>query len=238
MHAQQVAVIAHRGASAYAPEHTFAAYDLALEQGADAIELDVRTTADGVPVVLHDPTLARTAGDPRPVARVTASELAALAAPPPALADVLDRYGARARYLVEVKACDPGALLAAIDRAGVRGAVTVQAFDGRFLRHLRALDPRLPAAALYRPWRRAGAVRRDLPRAAAYADGVGPCATAVDLPLVLAAHARGLAVRPYTVNDEAEAERLLALGVDGIITDVPDRIRAVVDAVRAPALAA
>ena len=53
--------IGHRGASAYAPEHTFAAYDLALEQGADYIEIDLQMTADGVLVALHDKTLNRTA---------------------------------------------------------------------------------------------------------------------------------------------------------------------------------
>src|SRR5947209_4904443 len=58
-------VIAHRGASAYAREHSLAAYDLAIEQGADALELDVRATADGGLVVLHDRTLRRTARDPR-----------------------------------------------------------------------------------------------------------------------------------------------------------------------------
>jgi glycerophosphoryl diester phosphodiesterase len=238
MHAHRATVIAHRGASAYAPEHTFAAYDLALAQGADVLELDVRQTADGRPVVLHDATLLRTAGDPRPVAAVGAGALAALPGAPLPLAAVLERYAGRAGLLVEVKACEPAVLLAALAGAGARDAVTVQAFDHRFLRRLRALDPGLPLAALFRPWRGAAAVRRELARVGGCAGAVGPSARHVDAPLVLAAHARGIAVRPYTVNDEAEAERLLALGVDGLITDVPDRIRAVVDAVPAAALAA
>lgn len=64
---QRTTVIAHRGASAYAAEHTFAAYDLAIAQGADMLELEVRATADGQLVVLHDRTLLRTAADPRPI---------------------------------------------------------------------------------------------------------------------------------------------------------------------------
>ena len=61
-------VIAHRGASGYETEHTFAAFDLALAQGADVLELDVRVTADGVPIVMHDPTLDRTTDMSAPVA--------------------------------------------------------------------------------------------------------------------------------------------------------------------------
>jgi glycerophosphoryl diester phosphodiesterase len=59
--------IGHRGASAYAPEHTFASYDLALEQGADYIEIDLQMTADGVLVAMHDKTLNRTATAPEGV---------------------------------------------------------------------------------------------------------------------------------------------------------------------------
>src|SRR5918993_392641 len=88
-------VIAHRGASAYTPEHTFAAYDLALEQGADALELDVRSTADGALVLLHDATLLRTTNDPRRVDELTSAGLAELDHPaaPVALDSVLGRYG-------------------------------------------------------------------------------------------------------------------------------------------------
>src|SRR3954454_6992167 len=75
-------VIAHRGASAHAPEHTLAAFDLALTMGADALELDGRATADGRVLVLHDETPARTAPDPRHLRPLTAQEMELL--PPPA----------------------------------------------------------------------------------------------------------------------------------------------------------
>src|SRR5687767_10794848 len=68
-------VIAHRGASGYAPENTLPAFELAIVQGADALELDVRLTADGVPVVIHDPTLERTIGRPARVGDLTADQL-------------------------------------------------------------------------------------------------------------------------------------------------------------------
>jgi len=221
-------ITAHRGASAHAPEHTLAAYDLALEQGADALELDVRTTADGVLVVLHDPTLARTCGDPRRVDAVTAAELDG---GPLRLDDVLDRYRDTA-LLVEVKDAPPAAVLDAVDRAGARGSVVVQSFDRRLLRALRALDPTLPLAPLYRERCPSRTVRRDLARAERYAGSIGPAAARIDAPLVLAAHARGLTVRAWTVNDPAEAERLVALGVDELVTDSPATLRPVADAAR------
>src|SRR3954451_4574005 len=87
-------VIAHRGASAYAPEHSFAAYDLALVQQADVLELDVRSTADGELVLVHDPTLLRIAGDPRGVEGLTGAAIAELdaATRPPSLEAFLERY--------------------------------------------------------------------------------------------------------------------------------------------------
>ncbi len=233
-------VIAHRGASAYRPEHTLEAYDCARAMGADRLELDVRAAADGTLVVLHDATLARTTGDPRPVAGLRRADLLAL---PPArrpllLDEVLGRYGREAEYLVEVKDPRPGdaALLRAVlARHDVGGRVWVQSFDRAGLLELHGLDPSLPLALLYRePWT-PDAVRRDLPHVAGWAQAVAPAVASVDAALVLAAHAAGLSVQAYTVNAEAEMERLLFLGVDGLITDVPDRARALVD--RAPALA-
>lgn len=71
-------IIAHRGASAHAPENTISAFRLAMESGADGIEFDVRLSRDGVPVVIHDPDLARTTGLDEKVANLEANELSAL----------------------------------------------------------------------------------------------------------------------------------------------------------------
>jgi hypothetical protein len=83
------------------------------------------------------------------------------------------------------------------------------------------VDPSLPLALLYREAWSPAAVRRDLAHVTGWARAVAPAAASVDAPLVLAAHAAGLTVQAYTVNREAEMDRLLALGVDGLITDVP-----------------
>lgn len=143
-----VAVIAHRGASAEAPEHTFSAYDLAVEQGADYLEHDLHLTTDGVLVVFHDPTLERTARGPEatctgPIAERTAAELETCEVgswfdetnpdltggpfagePIPTMAQVFDRYGSDVRYYIEIKSPEeqPGieqALLDLIDEAAI-----------------------------------------------------------------------------------------------------------------------
>jgi glycerophosphoryl diester phosphodiesterase len=140
--------IAHRGASGYAPEHTFAAYDLAIEQGADYIEQDLQLTSDGVLVDLHDDTLDRTARGPAdactgPVTTKTAAQLTACdmgswfneanpdEADPafvglelPTLRGLFDRYGSDVRYYIETKSPDaqPGmeeALLELLDEVGL-----------------------------------------------------------------------------------------------------------------------
>lgn len=221
-------LIAHRGASAHAPENTLAAFDLALEMGADVIELDIRVTADGALVVLHDATLLRTCDDPRAIADVTAAELRSLDSPPPLLDEVLSRYGCGTRYLLDLKdPCAPVERLVAeaVRRHAVGACVEVQTFCRRGLRRARDADPAVSLSQLYLPFVPAAAIRFDLARVARFANAIGPESASVTAALVRAAHARGLRVQPYTVNDPAEAQRLLALGVDGLITDMPQRAR-------------
>ena len=210
-------VVAHRGASAYAAEHTFDAYDLALDMGADALELDVRMGTGGELVVMHDRTTERTGREPL------------------ALEDVLDRYGRHTRWLIELKEPDRAmadALLTALAGRGLDA--TIQSFDHLWLRRLAGT---VPVAPLLCESTRAHAVPALLRRAARYAVAAGVFHAAVDAAAVQAARARGLRLRAYTVNDPLEMSRLLATGVDGLISDRPDAARAAVDLL-APAAAA
>jgi glycerophosphoryl diester phosphodiesterase len=223
-------VIAHRGASGDAPENTLAAFDLALEQGADALELDVRPAADGGLVTVHDPTLARTTGDERAVEDVTAEELRRLDHParPTTLDAVLERYGARTRYVIDLK--DPTAewerrVLDAVERHGVAGRVTLQSFDTDALVRLHSAASTLTYSAVYR---RADSVDIDIDAVPPFATGIAPWHPHVNANLVARAHARGLAVRPWTVDDAPEADRLLALGVAALFTNLPRVVRPVV----------
>jgi len=234
-----VDVVAHRGASAYALEHTFAAYDLARAQEADVLELDVRRTADGELVLVHDPTLLRTAGDPRGVEGLTRAAIAALDAAmrPPSFEAFLERYAGESRLLIDLKDPTPGwegRVVEAIERHELRGRAVVQSFDLRALRRLRRRAPWLTLSALFP---RDAAPAEHLEVAAAFASGIGPWHGAVDGALVTAARARGLAIRPWTVDEPAEMERLLALGVDALITNAPDVAVAVVRGTPLPAAA-
>jgi glycerophosphoryl diester phosphodiesterase len=264
-----VLVVGHRGASGAAPEHTLAAYDLALAAGADYIEQDLQLTRDGVLVALHDPTLDRTARGPAehctgPVIEKTLAQIRtcdvgswfnaafpAAARPEyaglriPTLDEVLARYGRRARYYVETKNPEdaPGmeeALLALLDRHGLRAApagrpprVLVQSFSRASLVRLHALDPALPLVQLFaHPAATSGSIRAALDDVRSYAVAIGPSRLATDAALVAAAHARCLDVHPYTVNETAEMTALVARGVDGMFTNFPARLRAVVGRAR------
>jgi glycerophosphoryl diester phosphodiesterase len=219
-----IEIVAHRGASAYAPENTLAAYDLAVAQGAHTIELDVRVTGEGELVLLHDPTLLRTAGDATEVAALTGRRLRRLEAclRPPSIEAVLSRYGPGMRFLIDVK--DPAPhwelrVLDAIERHDIRARAVVQSFDLDGLERLRAHAPWLPVAALFR---RAALPGEQLGRVRRFAQAIGPWHGAVDADLVTEAHRLGLAVRPWTVDEPAEIARLVRLGVDGVITNAPD----------------
>lgn len=255
-------VIAHRGASADAPEHTFAAWDLAVEQGADHLELDLQVTADGELVVLHDPTLDRTARGPAEactgeVATKTLDQLGQCEvgswfneafpekADPgyeglriPTLAEVLDRYGTEQRYYIETKATAAGMeeqLVALLEEAGMvgptaePGQVILQSFEQQSLRTLHELDPGLPLVLLLRA-DPSMVTPQVLEQVATYAVGIGPPAAVVDATIVADAHARCLAVHPYTVDDPARMAELLDLGVDGMFTNRPAELVAVRDA--------
>lgn len=214
-----------------------AAFELALAQGADALEFDVRPTADGELVTLHDATMLRTAGDPRRLDEVPRTALQALdtAVRPPALDAVLERFRGQTSFVVDLKDPLPSwehRVVEALDRHGVRERAVVQSFDHAPLRRLRARWPSLGIVALYRG---ADEPRAGLTAAAEFADAIGPWHGHVDGGLVDAARALGLAVRPWTVDDPAEMQRLLAAGVGGLITNAPDVALA---AVRAHSLAA
>jgi glycerophosphoryl diester phosphodiesterase len=155
----------------------------------------------------------------------------------PTLEEVFQRYGHRASYYIETKNPDeaPGMeerLVALLDRYALRGSaarrdqVLIQSFSPASLRKLHALAPELPLVQLA-PDLGSAAIRAQLDTVAQYAVGIGPSKASVDRELVDAAHARCLDVHPYTINETAEMERYLALGVDGMFTNFPDRLEAV-----------
>lgn len=226
-------VIGHRGASGEYPENTLLAFDRALEQGADALELDVRLTADGAPAVIHDATVDRTTDGRGPVAGYTARGLARLDAGAgqriPELGEVLDRYPG-VPIIIELKDRAAGAVVAAlVRRHDAASRVLVGSFDHVALRPFtrgfvaRAASRRETAVF----W---AASRLRLALGGGYAAFTVPerhgAIQVVDGAFVRAARRRDMPVHVWTVNDPAQAGRLRELGVAGIITNVPARMRA------------
>jgi glycerophosphoryl diester phosphodiesterase len=219
-----VDVVAHRGASAYAPENTFAAFDLALAQGADVLELDVRPAADGHLVLVHDPTLERIAGDPRTIAGLSRAALATLdeLVRPEAFDAFLDRYANEARLLIDLKDPTPEwetRVVDAVRHHRLEERAIVQSFDLQALLRLHAAAPWLALAPLVPA---DVAPTEVLTVARTFAQGVGIRHDFLDAALIGDAHEAGLAVRAWTVDDPAAMRRLLALGVDAIVTNAPD----------------
>ncbi len=234
------AVVAHRGASAAAPENTLAALRRAAAVGARWAECDVRVSADGVAVVLHDANLERTTDGRGPVAARTAAELAALDAggwfdaafagePLPTLAAVTAEASRLALGLnVEIKA--EGGAAAAETAAAVAAVLTawdgdlvVSSFHAGALAALRAAARALRRGALCR--RRVGAAEIAAAHAVA-AVSLHADRRAFDAATAGRIAAAGLWAVAYTVNAAAEADRLWRAGVPTLITDAPDLLLA------------
>jgi glycerophosphoryl diester phosphodiesterase len=206
-------VIAHRGASRAAAENTPEAFRLALQLGADGVEFDVRRAGRGALVIHHDREL-----DGQLVRKW-------IAPPLPSLAVALD---ASAGGLVDVELKTDGdapegaaaALVRYLRRRGEGDRLLASSFDAAAMRKVRELRPELPTALVVENEGELGAALREAARAGHRA--LHPEWKLVDRALVKRARALGLEVRAWTVNDADEVQRLAKLGVDGLITDVPD----------------
>jgi glycerophosphoryl diester phosphodiesterase len=163
----------------------------------------------------------------------------------PTLEEIFQRYRRRVNYYIETKAPDQAdmmeeRLLALLDqyrlrRPARRWRVLIQSFSTASLQKIHALDPKLPLIQLVLTLGTSPTLEQNLDAIAAYAVGVGPASVTVTAETVAAAHDRCLALHPYTVNATATMSSLLALGVDGLFTNVPDLFDGVLgaDALRA-----
>jgi len=226
-----VRVIAHRGASAAAPENTVEAFALARTLGADWVELDARRSADGRIVVHHDAHLP----DGRAIVELPRAEL-----PPhvPDLADALDACEGMA-VNIEIKNWpddvdfDPteavaGFVVEEVGRRGSHDRVLVSCFHRPTIDRVRALDPRIPTAFLHHLHE--GTVAELIADVAAGGHGfLHPWDGVVDAAYLALAAEHGLGVNVWTVDDPDRMRALADLGVGGICTNVPDVARAVLD---------
>jgi len=224
-------VIAHRGASGHRPENTRPAFELAVEQRADMIETDLHTTKDGAIVLTHDAELEHLGGTGE-VATATLAEIERLDAGGgervPVLDETLDAFAGRIPWNLEIKRPSQGyypgieaAALAAVVRRGVLGDTLFSSFFDPVLARLRERSPEARLALLLSPRRPERAIERAL---ALGAEAINPWDGMTTLALVEEAHAAGLAVYVFTVDDEEAIRRFLDLGVDGLFTNHPDRM--------------
>src|SRR5688572_22625013 len=241
-------VFAHRGGCALGPENTIAAFDLGIAAGADGLELDVHLSADGVAVVCHDDTLDRTTNGSGPVRARTAAELAAIDAGchftdgggshpfrergvgVPALRDVLGRFPG-IPIIVEMKV-DSVAMGQAVANdvraAGAIDRVCAAGYGQQSIDAVRALLPQIATSASH-PEARLAVYRSiagwpvNRPRYATYQVPERAGLIRVVSPrFIRHAHQAGLRVQVWTVDEQADMERLLGWGVDGLISNRPD----------------
>lgn len=231
-------IFAHRGAHRIAPENTLPAFEEAIRSGADGVELDVQYSADGHVVVIHDLTLdALTDGAGRVTAH-TLQELRSLDAGSrvgpefagtriPLLHEVLDLLRGKLLINVELKVPDTASVgLGADAVAAVRAhdcvdQVVISSFNPFALRRAKRAGPEIECALLVAHdlpgWMRWSVTRRH-----SRADGIHPEASMVNSSYMASASKARLPVRVWDVSDESEMRRLIALGVDAVITDVPE----------------
>ncbi len=235
--------LGHRGASAYAPENTLTAFNMALEMGADGVELDVTLTKDGVPVIIHDDAVDRTTDGHGPIQQMTLAEVKCLDAGSkfdskfageriPTLAEALKTVGERGIVNIELKGTsvkDDGlekAVLPVIEDCGMAERVIISSFNPFALSRMAALDPRLPRGLLYAD---------DLPiylrrawlRPVAKPTAMHPKYTMIDRRFVAWARGKGYDINTWTVNEPEDMKRMIALGINTIITNRPDVLKQV-----------
>lgn len=220
-------LVGHRGVRGARPENTLPAFALALESGLDGVEFDVQRSADGALVVTHDDTV-----DGRRVTDLTHAELARRLPGVPTLEALFALLHDHPGTLVnlEIKASGlrtrglEGAVVRAVRASGLADRLLVSSFNPVSLARVRLRAPELRTALLYHPEAppllRGGSLAGWL-----HVDALHPHHSQVSAGLVLRAHARGLAVNTWTVNEAAEVRRLLALRVDAIMGDDPAALR-------------
>ncbi|MEC9485522.1 MAG: glycerophosphodiester phosphodiesterase family protein [Candidatus Izemoplasma sp.] len=235
-------IIAHRGSSLDAPENTIAAIEQAIDDGADAIEIDVRFTKDNVPILMHDATLGRTTDDPsnRFVEYLRYDEIDHLDAgswfsdefagePIPTLAQVLTLTRGRINVYIELKASvenTPEILTDIIRDTRTEHQVKILSFNGLLLEEIKTVNNDIDTVQLISTFLGNIDVLANNEMIDYYGLSYRLIEGNVSVIKTLKQHGKGIFV--YTVNDETKLEKMNTLGVDGIITDRPRYVRELV----------
>lgn len=224
-------VVGHRGASGHAPENTLLAFEKAIEMGVDAIELDVYRCKSGELVVIHDATIDRTTDGKGFVKDLTLEEISQRRTScdqiVPTLRQVFEGINRRCKIDVELKGPETASPVAELieeyvqERGWTYDDFVATSFDHHELMKFHRLVPKV----------RIGALLEGLPWTyAKFAEDIGADFAVVDKSwvqdsFVQDAHRRGIRVFVYTVNDKEEIQQMLKFGVDGIISNYPERCK-------------
>ncbi|EMY5505490.1 glycerophosphodiester phosphodiesterase [Bacillus wiedmannii] len=240
--------IAHRGASAYAPEHTIAAYKLGQQLRGDYIEIDLQMTKDGHLVAMHDETVNRTTNGTGLVKEHTLEEIKQLNAGSffnekhpslakkefenvnvPTLEEIIKTFGHNANYYIETKSPDEypsmeEKLLEIIKHYGINDKVIIQSFSEASLQKIHSLDVNIPLVQLL-PYKKAAQLTElEMKKYKTYCIGLGMNYKYIDSTYVKRIKKHGLEVHPFTVDNETDMKKLILWGVDGMFTNYPDRL--------------
>ena len=228
-------IISHAACAGHAPENTLAGIRAALDLGADAVEVDVRASADSVPILMHDPTIDRTTDGYGAVATLSLAQIKRLDAgikvfqgafrgeSVPTLAEALAVTRGRALLIAEIKQKDIASqIVEVIHDASALDALMVWSFFPQILAVLRSAEPRLPCCLLAEqatawPQTRELALRLGL-------QGVSIHHRSLSQEVANSARRSALALYTWTVDNQEDIQRALGSGVDGIVTNYPERL--------------
>jgi glycerophosphoryl diester phosphodiesterase len=222
---QRVLRIGHRGAAGHAPENTLTAIRKGIALGVNFVEVDVRRTADGVLVVLHDETVNRTTNGKGRADRMCLRDIKKLDAGDgehiPTLEEVLKVAAGKTGLMLELKI--RGAAQQTVEtvrEAGFRDSVIYASFLHDELQHVRTVDPEAPFMVLF-----GGLPRASVVHAIKYGSSyVGLRHDKATRGLVDSFHRSSLRVFVYTADDPSDIQHALSLDVDGVISNFPERI--------------
>ncbi|MBJ8005109.1 MULTISPECIES: glycerophosphodiester phosphodiesterase [Bacillus cereus group] len=240
--------IAHRGASAYAPEHTIVAYTLGRQLKGDYIEVDLQMTKDGHLIAMHDETLNRTTNGMGLVKEHTLEEIKKLnagsffnkknsnlakeefeGAKVPTLEEIIETFGHNANYYIETKSPDEyprmeEKLLEIINHYQINDKVIIQSFSEESLRKIHNLNANIPLVQLLSYKKAVQLTESEIEKYKTYCIGLGMNYKYIDATYVKTIQKFGLEVHPFTVDNEKDMKKLISWGVDGMFTNYPDRL--------------
>ncbi|EJQ51282.1 hypothetical protein IEQ_02222 [Bacillus cereus BAG6X1-2] len=243
--------IAHRGASAYAPEHTIVAYKLGQQLKGDYIEIDLQMTKDGHLIAMHDETLNRTTNGTGLVKEHSLVDIKQLNAGSffnkkhpnlakkefedatvPTLEEIIETFGQNANYYIETKSPDeyPGMeekLLEIINHYQINNKVIIQSFSEESLRKIHDFNANIPLVQLLSYKKAVQLTGSEIEKYKTYCIGLGMNYKYIDEAYVKTIQKFGLEVHPFTVDNEKDMKKLLTWGVDGMFTNYPDRLHSI-----------